>query len=44
MEYRTGGERWTHAFRTKLISDDDVDSALARAGLERVRWLDERRT
>ena len=27
MEYRAGGERWTHAFRTKLISDDDVDAA-----------------
>ena len=44
MEYRANGERWTHAFRTKLISDDEVDAALARAGLERVRWLDERRT
>jgi SAM-dependent methyltransferase len=44
MEYRANGERWTHAFRTKLISDDEVDTALARAGLERVRWLDERRT
>ena len=43
MEYRANGERWTHAFRAKLISDDEVDVALARAGLERVRWLDERR-
>jgi len=44
MEYRAGGERWTHAFRTKLVSDDEVDAALARAGLERACWLDERRT
>jgi SAM-dependent methyltransferase len=43
MEYRANGERWTHAFQARLISDDDVDAALARAGLERVRWLDERR-
>ncbi len=44
MDYEANGERWTHAFRTKLISDDEVDAALARTGLERVRWLDERRT
>jgi SAM-dependent methyltransferase len=44
MEYRANGECWTHAFRTKLISDDEVDAALGRAGLELVRWLDERRT
>ncbi len=44
MEYRANGERWTHAFRAKLISDDEVDAALERAGLERSRWLDERRT
>ncbi len=43
MEYRANGERWTHAFSARLISDDEVDAALARAGLERVRWLDERR-
>ena len=43
MEYRANGERWTHAFRAKLISDDEVDAALERAGLERSRWLDERR-
>ena len=44
MEYRAGGKRWTHAFRAKLISDDEVDVALSRVGLERVRWLDGRRT
>ena len=44
MEYRANGERWTHAFRAKLISDDEVDAALSRAGLERVRWLDQPRT
>jgi len=44
VEYRAAGERWTHAFRARLISDDDVDAALSRAELERVRWLDERRT
>jgi len=44
MEYRANGERWTHAFRAKLIPDDEVDAALERAGLERSRWLGERRT
>jgi len=44
MEYRANGEHWTHAFSAKLISDDEVEAALARAGLERVRWLDDRRT
>jgi len=44
MEYCAGAERWTHAFRARQISDEDVGTALTRAGLERVRWLDERRT
>ena len=44
MEYRGHGEHWTHAFRAKLISDDEVGAALARAGLRLSRWLDERRT
>ena len=44
MEYRANGERWTHAFRAKLISDGELDAALTHAGLERVRWLDERRS
>jgi SAM-dependent methyltransferase len=44
MDYEANGERWTHAFRTRLIPDDEVDPALARSGLERVRWLDDRRT
>lgn len=43
MEYEAGGERWRHAYRARLISDDEVDTSLARAGLQRVRWLDERR-
>ncbi len=43
MEYEAGDERWTHAYRARLISDDEVDAALARVGLRRVRWLDERR-
>jgi hypothetical protein len=30
MEYRANGQRWTHAFRAKLISDDEFDAALAR--------------
>jgi len=44
MEYRANGASWTHAFSAKLISDDEVEAALARAGLERVRWLDDRRS
>ena len=43
MEYEANGERWTHAFTSRLIADDAVDAALARAGLRRTRWLDERR-
>lgn len=43
MEYEFQSERWTHAYRSKLISDDEVDTALAHAGLRRVRWLDEPR-
>jgi SAM-dependent methyltransferase len=43
MEYEAGGERWTHAYQARLISDGEVDAALAAAGLRRVRWLDERR-
>ena len=43
MDYEAGGERWSHAFQARLISDDAVDAALERAGLRRVRWLDERR-
>lgn len=44
MEYRTNGERWTHAFQARLIAEAEVDAALSRAGLERVRWLNEPRT
>ena len=44
MRYEAGTEQWSHAFTARLISDRDVDHALERAGLRRVRWLDERRT
>ena len=44
MDYGANGECWTHAFRAKLISDDEVDAALERAGLERSRWLNDART
>jgi SAM-dependent methyltransferase len=43
MEYEANGERWSHAFQARLISDDAVEAALGRAGLRRVRWLDEPR-
>jgi SAM-dependent methyltransferase len=43
MDYEANGERWSHAFQARLISDDAVDAALEQAGLRRVRWLDERR-
>ena len=43
MEYEANGERWMHPFTSRLISDEGVDAALARAGLVRGRWLDERR-
>jgi SAM-dependent methyltransferase len=43
MEYEANGERWTHSFTSRLIADDVVEAALARAGLRRTRWLDERR-
>ena len=43
MRYEAEGQHWTHAFRARLISDEGVDAALERAGLRRVRWLDEPR-
>jgi SAM-dependent methyltransferase len=44
MEYEAGGERWTQPFAARLLSDDALDKALGRAGLQRTRWLDERRS
>jgi SAM-dependent methyltransferase len=44
MEYEAGGKRWTQPFTARLLSDDATEAALARAGLRRTRWLDERRS
>lgn len=43
LDYEADAGRWTQAFEARLISDEAVDAALERAGLRRVRWLDEKR-
>ena len=42
MEYVVRGRRLHHAFEARLITEEDLDSELAAAGLRRRRFLDER--
>jgi SAM-dependent methyltransferase len=37
------GKRWRHSFEAEILSDTEIDAALATAGLERRQWLDETR-
>jgi SAM-dependent methyltransferase len=37
------GRRWLHSFEAQLLDDEEIDAALARAGLKRVAFLDEQR-
>jgi SAM-dependent methyltransferase len=41
MEYVVGDERLTHAFESRLLSDEELDADLAAVGLRRVRELDD---
>jgi SAM-dependent methyltransferase len=43
MEYESGGHRWRHSFAMRVFADDDeLDGALAEAGLRLERRLDAR--
>jgi SAM-dependent methyltransferase len=42
MEYIVDGEPYVHAFRSKLLSDKELEDDLRSVGLTRTRWLDER--
>ena len=42
MEYVVDGEPYVHAFRSKLLSDEELDDDLRSVGLIRRRRLDER--
>ena len=44
IRYRGSGLDATQRFTARVLDDDEVDQALARAGLQRMRWLDQRRT
>jgi hypothetical protein len=44
MEYLVRGERLTHAFEARLWSEGELDGLLARAGLRKRRFLDDRRS
>jgi SAM-dependent methyltransferase len=37
------GKRWRHTFEAEILSDVEIDAALAQAGLRRLQWLDESR-
>jgi SAM-dependent methyltransferase len=41
VRYEAAGRVWRHPFRARLLSHDELVAALARAGLEFVRTLDE---
>ena len=43
VEYQAGERRWRHPFTSRLLDDEELDMALAAAGLERREWLDEKR-
>ena len=42
MEYVVDGEELHHAFRSRLLSDEELDADLSAAGLRRSRMLDDR--
>jgi SAM-dependent methyltransferase len=43
MLYELDGKRWLHSFEAQVLDDAETDDALARAGLERVAFLDQAR-
>jgi len=42
VRYEATGRLWRHAFRARLLDDDELAAELRRTGLEFVRTLDER--
>ena len=42
MEYVVDGEPYVHEFRSRLLSDEELDDDLRSVGLRRARTLDER--
>jgi SAM-dependent methyltransferase len=41
VEYEAGGRRWQHSYAMRVFADrDELDAALAEAGLRLERWLD----
>jgi SAM-dependent methyltransferase len=44
VEYAVDGRRWRQAFTARMLDEEELRSALHEAGLEGVRWLDERRS
>src|SRR5207244_4655710 len=43
-EYERAGERWRHPFTMRVFDEDGLRAALAEAGLELERFLDDRRS
>ena len=44
IEYRVGDKLWLPPFSAVLVDDEEIDRELGMEGLERNRWLDERRS
>jgi SAM-dependent methyltransferase len=43
MMFELDGKRWLHSFEAEVLSDDELDAALARAYLKRASFLDDHR-
>lgn len=41
IDYRTAGRSWSHPFRARRLTEPELESALAAAGLRLDRWLDD---
>ncbi|SCE83978.1 Ubiquinone/menaquinone biosynthesis C-methylase UbiE [Micromonospora viridifaciens] len=39
IEYQAGGQRWTHTFTTRRLTDQELANALHNAGFGPIRWL-----
>jgi SAM-dependent methyltransferase len=44
VEYRVDGRSWRQAFRARMLDRAELTDALGEAGLDFVRWLDDRRS
>jgi hypothetical protein len=43
MMVELDGKRWRHSFEAEVLDDDEMDTALDKAGLRRLSYLDEHR-